>query len=106
MTQITGMEYFNGTYEYDGSPLFVRIAAVPPFPSIPWFHEGCNFHKWTGDDSKALMKVSSQLMVIISVLFTSDNCGFIQVYLTSITGYVPGDMVRCLAAFLDFCYLV
>ena len=29
-----------------------------------------------------------------------------QVYLAAITGHVPGDMVRCLAAFLDFCYLV
>ena len=29
-----------------------------------------------------------------------------QVYLTAITGHVPVDMVRCLAAFLDFCYLV
>ena len=24
----------------------------------------------------------------------------------AITGHVPGDMVKCLAAFLDFCYLV
>ena len=29
-----------------------------------------------------------------------------QVYLAAITGHVPGDMVRCLAVFLDFCYLV
>lgn len=27
-------------------------------------------------------------------------------YLTAIAGHVPDDMVRCLGAFLDFCYLI
>ena len=27
-------------------------------------------------------------------------------YLPAIAGHVPGDMVQCLAAFLDFCYLI
>ena len=27
-------------------------------------------------------------------------------YLPAIVGHVPGDMVRCLTAFLDFCYFV
>lgn len=45
---------------------------------------GRGFKQWTGDDSKALMKV----------------------YLPAITGHVPPQMVRCLSAFLDFCYLV
>ncbi|KAF8986642.1 hypothetical protein BDQ17DRAFT_1393636 [Cyathus striatus] len=38
---------------------------------------------WTGDDSKALMKV----------------------YLTALVGYVPDCMIQCLVAFLDFCYI-
>ncbi|KZP19656.1 hypothetical protein FIBSPDRAFT_911331 [Athelia psychrophila] len=61
-----------------------RIAVVPAFPGLRRFPEGRDFQQWTGDDSKALMKL----------------------YLPSIAGYVPSDMVRCLAAFLDFCYLV
>jgi hypothetical protein len=35
----------------------VRIAAVPPFSGIRRFPEGRGFKQWTGDDSKALMKV-------------------------------------------------
>ncbi|KAH7918101.1 hypothetical protein BV22DRAFT_1108449 [Leucogyrophana mollusca] len=56
---------------------------VPAFPGIRCFPDGRDFSQWTGDDSKALMKV----------------------YLPAITGHVPADMVKCLAAFLDFCYL-
>jgi hypothetical protein len=29
-----------------------------------------------------------------------------QVYLAAIAGHVPSEMVKCLAAFLDFCYIV
>src|ERR1700729_2464217 len=29
-----------------------------------------------------------------------------QVYLAAITGHVPSEMVKCLVAFLDFCYVV
>ena len=36
-----------------------RIAAVPPFPGLRRFPQGCRFKQWTGDDSKALMKVQS-----------------------------------------------
>ncbi|KII83568.1 hypothetical protein PLICRDRAFT_180341 [Plicaturopsis crispa FD-325 SS-3] len=60
-----------------------RIAAVPAFPGLRRFPEGRDFTQWTGDDSKALMKV----------------------YLPAIAGHVPDKMVKCLAAFLDFCYL-
>ena len=35
----------------------IRISAVPAFPGIRRFAEGRDFHQWTGDDSKALMKV-------------------------------------------------
>ncbi|KAK7006837.1 hypothetical protein R3P38DRAFT_2475962, partial [Favolaschia claudopus] len=34
-----------------------RIAVVPPFPGLRRFPEGRGFKQWTGDDSKALMKV-------------------------------------------------
>ncbi|KDQ50016.1 hypothetical protein JAAARDRAFT_211946 [Jaapia argillacea MUCL 33604] len=60
-----------------------RIAAVPAFPGLRRFPDGRDFTQWTGDDSKALMKV----------------------YLPAITGHVPDAMVKCLAAFLDFCYI-
>ncbi|KAJ7511317.1 hypothetical protein B0H11DRAFT_2387035 [Mycena galericulata] len=61
-----------------------RIAAVPPFPGLRRFPEGRGFKQWTGDDSKALMKV----------------------YLPAIEGHVPPQMLRAFSAFLDFCYLV
>ncbi|KAG1738865.1 uncharacterized protein EDB91DRAFT_1237652 [Suillus paluster] len=41
------------------------------------------FSQWTGDDSKALMKV----------------------YLPAIRGHVPQDIIRAFSAFLDFCYI-
>ena len=34
------------------------IAIVPPFSGLRRFPEGRGFKQWTGDDSKALMKVS------------------------------------------------
>ncbi|KAG1847593.1 hypothetical protein F4604DRAFT_1975538 [Suillus subluteus] len=61
-----------------------RIAAVPAFAGLRRFPQGRGFKQWTGDDSKALMKV----------------------YLSAIEGYVPVDMVRTFQAFLEFCYLV
>ncbi|KAI0004449.1 hypothetical protein BJV74DRAFT_875685 [Russula compacta] len=62
----------------------IIILAVPPFLGLQQFPDGCDFAQWTGDDSKALMKV----------------------YLAAIAGHVPSEMVQCLAAFLDFCYIV
>ncbi|KAG5640131.1 hypothetical protein DXG03_000990, partial [Asterophora parasitica] len=41
-------------------------------------------HAWTGDDSKALMKV----------------------YLSAIAGHVPAEMVQAISAFMDACYIV
>ncbi|KAJ6467182.1 hypothetical protein C8R47DRAFT_990496 [Mycena vitilis] len=61
-----------------------RIAAVPAFPCLRRFKQGRRFKQWTGDDSKALMKV----------------------YLPAIKGLVPPGIVEALSAFLDFCYLV
>ena len=41
--------------------MLLRISAVPPFPGLRRFPEGRDFTQWTGDDSKALMKVSNIL---------------------------------------------
>ncbi|TBU53492.1 hypothetical protein BD310DRAFT_774757, partial [Dichomitus squalens] len=60
-----------------------RIAAAPSFPGLRRFPDGRNFSQWTGNDSKALMRV----------------------YLPAITGHVPTQVSECIAAFLDFCYL-
>ncbi|KJA15337.1 hypothetical protein HYPSUDRAFT_149256 [Hypholoma sublateritium FD-334 SS-4] len=60
-----------------------RISAVPAYAGLRRFSEGRNFQQWTGDDSKALMKV----------------------YITAIAGHVPSKMVRCLAAFMELCYI-
>ncbi|KAG2143115.1 hypothetical protein BD769DRAFT_1625697 [Suillus cothurnatus] len=60
-----------------------RIAAAPPFAGLHQFPQGCGFSQWTGNDSKALMKV----------------------YLPAIEGHVPQDIIRCFRAFLEFCYI-
>lgn len=36
---------------------YSRIAAVAPFAGLRRFPQGRHFKQWTGDDSKALMKV-------------------------------------------------
>ncbi|KAJ3511752.1 hypothetical protein NMY22_g15551 [Coprinellus aureogranulatus] len=61
-----------------------RLAAVPPFSGLRRFKQGRRFKQWTGDDSKALMKI----------------------YLSSIQGLLPREVIKCFAAFLDLCYLV
>lgn len=61
-----------------------RIAAAPLFSGLRRFPEGHGFKQWTGNDSKALMKV----------------------FLPAITGLVPDGMVRAISAFMEFCYLV
>ncbi|KAH9010076.1 hypothetical protein EDB85DRAFT_2077509 [Lactarius pseudohatsudake] len=60
-----------------------RIALAPPFAGLRRFPEGRNFKQWTGDDSKALMKV----------------------YLPAIQGHIPDEMVLAMRAFLEFCYI-
>ncbi|KAF8808779.1 hypothetical protein BYT27DRAFT_7095954, partial [Phlegmacium glaucopus] len=42
------------------------IAAVPPFPGLHRFPEGHGFKQWTGDDSKALMKVCLFMSQVIA----------------------------------------
>ncbi|KAG1855266.1 hypothetical protein F4604DRAFT_1883246 [Suillus subluteus] len=61
-----------------------QIAAALPFAGLCRFPQGHGFSQWTGDDSKALMKV----------------------YLPAIEGHVPQDIIRCFWAFHEFCYIV
>jgi hypothetical protein len=42
--------------------IYCRIAIAPPFAGLRRFPEGRGFNQWTGDDSKALMKVSATLL--------------------------------------------
>ncbi|KAH9986694.1 hypothetical protein BJV74DRAFT_774772, partial [Russula compacta] len=48
-----------------------RVLAMPAFPGLCQFPDGCGYTQWTGDDSKVLMKV----------------------YITAIVGYVPPNVM-------------
>ncbi|TEB19315.1 hypothetical protein FA13DRAFT_1821107 [Coprinellus micaceus] len=61
-----------------------RISGVPAYPGLRRFKDGRDFNQWTGDNSKALMKV----------------------YITAIAEYVPKRMVECLAVFMNICYIL
>ncbi|EIW77688.1 hypothetical protein CONPUDRAFT_156874 [Coniophora puteana RWD-64-598 SS2] len=61
-----------------------RIALTPSFPGLRCFPHGRRFKQWTGDNSKALMKV----------------------IIPALVEYVPAGIIRCLYAFMDFCYIV
>ncbi|KIK15316.1 hypothetical protein PISMIDRAFT_16580 [Pisolithus microcarpus 441] len=61
-----------------------RIAAVVPFMGLRHFPEGRHFKQWTGNDSKALMKV----------------------YLPAIEGHVLAEIVWTFHTLLEFTYLV
>jgi hypothetical protein len=41
---------------------FPRISLAPSFPGLRRFPDGRDFTQWTGDDSKALMKVCIQIV--------------------------------------------
>ncbi|KAF8545954.1 hypothetical protein OG21DRAFT_1491733 [Imleria badia] len=77
-------QYKNGLDQVVLNDIDRRIVAVASFAGLRRFPQGQNFKQWTGNDSKALMKV----------------------YLSAIEGYVPSEIVRTLRAFLEFCYLV
>jgi hypothetical protein len=78
---IEGIQY---SKRYFPELIFDRIAVVPHFAGLRRFPQGRGFKQWTGDDSKALMKV----------------------FIPAITGLVPSGLVRAISAFLEFCYLV
>ncbi|KAG1761287.1 hypothetical protein EV702DRAFT_1183336 [Suillus placidus] len=60
-----------------------HITLAPAFAGLQRFPEGRGFKQWTGDDSKALMKV----------------------YIPAIEGHVPKEMLQALRALLDFIYI-
>ncbi|KAF7971987.1 hypothetical protein HWV62_19335 [Athelia sp. TMB] len=60
-----------------------RISLAAPFTGVRRFPTGRGFKQWTGDDSKALMKV----------------------YIAAIDGLVPDRVVCAVRTFVDFCYL-
>ena len=76
-----------------------RIALAPLFPGLRRFKQGRNFKQWTGNDSKALMKV----IYIFSTTLLHAHLG--QVFVNALEGYVPVDIIKTLNAFLDFCYI-
>ncbi|KAH9019468.1 hypothetical protein EDB84DRAFT_1403566 [Lactarius hengduanensis] len=57
-------DYLLLTYSKDNANAILddidrRIALMPPFPGLRRFPQGRGFKQWTGDDSKALMKMST-----------------------------------------------
>jgi hypothetical protein len=44
------------------------LALTPSFPGIRRFHEGRDFNQWTGDDSKALMKVRIEFLPVDNMI--------------------------------------
>ncbi|KDQ06050.1 hypothetical protein BOTBODRAFT_121950 [Botryobasidium botryosum FD-172 SS1] len=60
------------------------IASAPSFPGLRRFPDGRRFSQWTGNDSKALMKVLLPVLV----------------------GHLPAEIIRCVRSFLDLCYLL
>src|SRR5258705_3200577 len=76
------------------------IAITPPFASLRRFPEGRGFKQWTGDDSKALMKVR---LAPKSYYEITNTCN--QLYLPALQGHLPADVLRTFRAFLEFCYI-
>ena len=75
----------------------IRLAATPAFPELRCFKQGHWFKQWTGDDSKAHMKVC--------LIYCDRIISDMKVYLPAIYGLVHPDIIKCISAFLDFCYL-
>jgi hypothetical protein len=76
-----------------------RLAAAPVYPGLRRFPEGRGYKQWTGNDSKALMKVC-QVQKRDGLLLMR-----LQVIVPALKGLVPDDIVRCFVALLDFAYL-
>ena len=92
------------SFNNHNSPNTFSIAAAPSFPGLRRFPEGRGFKQWTGDDSKALMKVCNTLRAVPTIFMTCHPDS--QVYLPAIAGHVPAQMVRAISSFMEFCYLV
>ena len=57
LTSIAGEFYIPKVLSVYRLKKHFSIAAVPLFPGLRRFPQGRGFKQWTGDDSKALMKV-------------------------------------------------
>ena len=53
------ISFFHFKISENNKIYYSRIAAAPLFPNLRRFPHGRRFKQWTGDDSKALMKVRS-----------------------------------------------
>ena len=93
-------DYFFYKIRSPFSYFFHSISLTPAFPGLQNFHQGHGFKQWTGDDSKALIKVSICYQYIQQCLLINW-----QVYLLAIEGYVPSEMIKALHAFLEFTYI-
>ena len=83
--------------------LHFRLALAPLFPGLRHFKQGRDFKQWTGDDSKGLMKVC---LPLYTASFSQPHPpSHNQIYLPVIAGIIPEEVVRTMAAFLEFCYL-
>lgn len=50
-----------------------RIALAPLFPGLRRFKQGRNFKQWTGNDSKALMKVLDYQLTMVALVLSSNR---------------------------------
>ena len=75
-----------------------RIALAPPFPGLCRFKQERNFQQWTGNNSKAFMKVNFSRL-------NQTHSESKQVFITVLEGFVPINITKTLTAFLDFCYI-
>jgi hypothetical protein len=74
----------------------------PLFPNLRQFPHGRCFKQWTGDNSKALMKVRSDVDAHKVIHRTKH---LLQVYVSAIAGHVPSEMTQAISSFLDVCYI-
>jgi len=91
--------YFFSMMDCAWSGAKYSISLALSFAGLWHFPEGRGFKLWTGDDSKALIKVWPDILHWTQF----DTHDLIQqVYLPEIEGHVPEGMVVALWAFLDF----
>jgi hypothetical protein len=78
------------------------IAIAPPFAGLRQFPDGRGFKQWTGDDSRALMKVRSACYNLNHE--THKNILF-KLYLPALQGHLPPDVVHTFRSLLEFYYI-
>jgi hypothetical protein len=95
--------YFKRSMISNGLYDIISIAAAPPFPGLRRFHQGQGFKQWTGDDSKALMKV----MYLQNFTNPCSRPCLRFFFLQLLAMFeLPSKMVRAIKALREFCYIV